>query len=282
MRYAEPETVEEGVTLLASTEHSRCIAGGATLVAMMNAGHIAPAMLVSLHRMRELFTLTESADGLWLGAMMSHRVVAAETRLRGAMEVVRSAAGQLAHPSIRNMGTIGGSVCLADPSTEMPVALVAASARVEIAGPGGRRLVPVEDVLVDRFKTSLRHGEIVTRILIPRGVEGAVGHHLRFSRVSGDYPTVSLSLILAMQGDTCSHVRVVVGSCGPVPLHVAAADQRLIHTALGEEDVAAAGQLLAHAASPIDDVRGSAEYRRMLIPRLLGRALTQARELAHV
>ncbi|WP_257452781.1 FAD binding domain-containing protein [Archangium lipolyticum] len=282
MRYAEPETVEEGVSLLSSTEHSRCIAGGATLVAMMNAGHIAPAMLVSLHRMRELFAITESADGLWLGAMTPHRVVAAETRLRGSMGVVRSAAGQLAHPSIRNMGTIGGSVCLADPSTEMPVALVAASARVEIAGSGGRRIVPIEDVLVDRFKTSLGRGELVTRILIPRGIEGAVGHHLRFSRVSGDYPTVSISLTLSMQGDRCVHASVVVGSCGPVPLHVAAADQRLLHTPLGEEDVAAAGQLLASAAAPIDDVRGSAEYRRMLIPRLLGRALSQARELAHV
>jgi carbon-monoxide dehydrogenase medium subunit len=273
--------VEEGVSLLAATEQARCLAGGASLVAMMHEGHPAPALLVSLHRIQELSSTTETPEGLWLGAMVRHRTLATDTRLRGAMQVVRSAAGQLAHPAIRNMATIGGSVALADPSTELPVALVAASARVEVAGPRGRRLVPVEDIFVDRFKTSLARDELVTRIFVPRGTPGAVGHHLRFSRVSGDYPTVSISLVLAMDGDTCRQARVVVGSCGPVPLHVDAADQRLVGTRLGERDVAEAGRLLANAAAPIDDVRGSAEYRRMLIPRLLGRALALSRELAH-
>ncbi|MBN1210663.1 MAG: xanthine dehydrogenase family protein subunit M [Myxococcaceae bacterium] len=281
MRYAEPQTVEEGVSLLAATEHARCLAGGASLVAMMHAGHPAPGMLISLHRIQELSSTTETPEGLWLGAMLRHRAVAADTRLRGAMQVVRSAAAQLAHPAIRNMATIGGSVGLADPSAELPVALVAASARVEVAGPAGRRTLPVEELFVDRFKTSLARDELVTRIFVPRGTQGAVGHHLRFSRVSGDYPTVSLSLVLAMEGDTCRQARVAVGSCGPVPLHVDAADQRLVGTRLGEQDVAEAGRLLANAAAPVDDVRGSAEYRRMLIPRLLGRALTLAREHAH-
>lgn len=282
MRYAEPETVEEGVSLLAATEHARCLAGGASLVAMMHAGQLAPEMLVSLHRIQELSTLTETPEGIWLGAMLRHRTLASEARLRGAMAVVRSAAGQLAHPVIRNMATIGGSVGLADPSTELPVALVAASAQVEIAGPKGRRLLPIEEFFVDRFRTSLARGELVTRVFVPKGSDGAVGHHLRFSRVSGDYPTVSISLVLAMDGDTCRQVRVAVGSCGPKPLHLDAADRRLVGSRLGEADVAEAGQLLAQAAAPIDDVRGTAEYRRLLIPRLLGRALSQAREHAHV
>ncbi|HYI00407.1 xanthine dehydrogenase family protein subunit M [Hyalangium sp.] len=281
MRYAEPETVEEGVSLLAATEQARCLAGGASLVAMMHAGQVAPPMLISLHRIPELSTITEAADGIWLGAMVRHRTVASDVRLRGAMEVVRSAAGQLAHPAIRNMATIGGSVGLADPSTELPVALVAAAARVEIAGPRGRRIVPIEELFVDRFKTSLARGELVTRIFVPQGLSEAVGHHLRFSRVSGDYPTVSISLVLTLEGDTCRQARVAVGSCGPVPLHVDAADQRLVGSRLAEEDVAEAGRILAHAAVPMDDVRGTAEYRRMLIPRLLGRALSLAREHAH-
>lgn len=274
--------MEEGLADLATTEDARCLAGGASLVSMMNAGRAAPGMLVSLHRIPELSGITETGDGLWLGAMCTHRSVAAEVRLRGAMEVVRSAASQLAHPAIRNMATVGGSLCLADPQTELPVALVAASARVEVAGPSGRRLIPVDALIIDRFRTSLARGELVTRVFVPRGVDGAVGHHLRFSRVSADYPTVSISLVLAMEGDRCRHARVVVGSCGPVPLHVDAADQRLVGTRLEPADVAEAGRLLAQAASPLDDVRGSAEYRRMLIPRLLGRALSQARERAHV
>jgi carbon-monoxide dehydrogenase medium subunit len=273
--------VEEGVSLLAATEHARCLAGGASLVAMMHAGHPAPAMLVSLHRIQELSSITETPEGVWVGAMVRHRALAADARLRGAMQVVGSAAEQLAHPAIRNMATLGGSLGLADPNTELPVALVAAQARAEVAGPSGRRIVPVEALFVDRFRTSLDRAELITRVFIPRGTEGAVGRHLRFSRVSGDYPTVSISLVLAMEGTTCRQARVVVGCCGPVPLHVAAADQRLVGTRLGEQDVAEAGQLLAQAAAPVDDVRGSAEYRRLLIPRLLGRALSLSREHAH-
>jgi carbon-monoxide dehydrogenase medium subunit len=135
---------------------------------------------------------------------------------------------------------------------------------------------------VGAFQTSLGKGELLTRVFLPRGLGGAVGHHLRFSRVSADYPTVSVSLVLAMDGDTCSHARVVLGSCGPVPLHVDAADAVLVGSRLEARDVAEAGRLLEQASAPLDDVRGSAEYRRMLIPRLLGRALSQARELAHV
>ncbi|QSQ20517.1 xanthine dehydrogenase family protein subunit M [Pyxidicoccus parkwayensis] len=280
MRYAEPRTVEEGLSLLATTEDARCLAGGASMVSLMNAGLASPGMLVSLHRIPELCTPTETPDGLWLGAMATHRAVATEARLRGAMEVVRSAASQLAHPAIRNMATLGGSLCLADPRTELPAALVAASARVEIAGPGGRRTLPVESFLVEAFRTALGRGELVTRVLVPRGLAGAVGHHLRFSRVAADYPTVSVSVVLAMDGDTCRQARVVLGSCGPVPLHMDAADRVLMGTRLEDADVAEAGRLLVRASAPLDDVRGSAEYRRLLIPRLLGRALSQARELA--
>lgn len=282
MRYAEPGTVEAALAEFSTHEDAHCLAGGASLVAMMNAGRVAPGMLVSLHRIPELATTTETGDGLWLGAMCTHRAVAAEARLRGAMAVVRSAASQLAHPAIRNMATLGGSVCLADPHTELPAALVAASARVEVASPAGRRVVPVESLLRGGFRTSLQRGELVTRVFLPRGTEGAVGHHLRFSRVASDYPTVSLSVVLAMDGDTCRQARVVVGACGPVPLHVDAADQRLVGTRLEAADVAEAGQLLARAATPPEDVRGSADYRRLLIPRLLGRALAQARERTHV
>ena len=277
MRYEEPETVEEGISLLSTTENARCLAGGAMLVALMNAGRVQPELLVGLHRIQELYLTTTTADEVWIGAMTSIRSLAADTRLRGAMRVVRSAARQLAHPGIRNMATIGGSVSLANPDTELPGALVAAAARVEVAGPTGRRIVPVDDIFVDRFQSSLAPGEIVTRISIPTGMNGAVGHHLRLSRVAGDYPTVSISLVLALDKDTCTYARVVAGSCAPVPLHADAADQRLVGSTLENEDIAEAGRILANASSPIDDVRGTAEYRRKLIPRLLGRAIFQAR-----
>ncbi|HWN68923.1 MAG TPA: xanthine dehydrogenase family protein subunit M [Haliangium sp.] len=281
MRYEEPETVEEAVSLLTATPGGRCLAGGAVVVALMNAGAIAPDLLVSLRRLAGLAGISETSDGVRIGAMTSHATVAADARLAGAMAVVRSAASQIAHPPVRNMATLGGSVCLADPDSDLPGALIAAAAQAEITGSTGPRTIPIEQVFVGRYQTSLAPGEILTGVSIPGGPAGAAGVHVKFSRVDGDYATVSISLVLAMNGATCSHARVAVGSCGPTPIHVDAADARLIGSTLGDGDIAAAAAILVAAANPIDDVRGSAEYRRMLIPRLLGRAISRAREQAH-
>lgn len=282
MRYEEPETLAEAVSLLSATPNARCLAGGGVVVASLNANLIEPELLVGLRRLGELFGIAETADGVRVGPMTNHATLAADARLSGAMAVVRSAASQIAHPPIRNMATIGGSICTADPDADLPGALVAAAAQVEVVGPSGSRSLAIEDVFIGRFQTSLAHDEILTGISIPRGVAGAVGHHLKFSRVDGDYATVSISLVLAMDGNLCSYARVAVGSCGPVPVHAAAADQRLIGSPLGSTDIAEAAQFLVDAASPVDDVRGSAEYRRLLIPRLLGLAVSRAREQANV
>lgn len=281
MRYEEPETLAEAVSLLTATPNARCLAGGGQ-VALLNAGIIEPTLLVGLRRLPELFGIAETATGVRIGPMTNHATLAADARLSGAMAVVRSAASQIAHPPIRNMATIGGSICTADPDSDLPGALVAAAAQVEVIGPAGSRTLAIQDVFVGRFQTSLARDEILTSISLPRGVDGAVGHHLKLSRVDGDYPTVSISLVLAMDGATCSYARVAVGSCGPVPVHEDAADQRLIGSSLGNTDIAEAAQILVDAASPVDDVRGSAEYRRLLIPRLLGLAVSRAREQAHV
>ncbi len=282
MRYEEPETLAEAVSLLTATPNARCLAGGGVVVASLNANIIEPELLVGLRRLAELFGIAETAGGVRIGPMTNHTTLAADGRLSGAMAVVRSAASQIAHPPVRNMATIGGSICTADPDADLPGALVAAAAQVEVVGPAGSRTLAIEDVFVGRFQTSLAQDEILTGIAIPRGVIGAVGHHLKFSRVDGDYATVSISLVLAMDGDTCSYARVAVGSCGPVPVHADAADQRLIGSTLGSTDIAEAAQILVDAANPVDDVRGSAEYRRLLIPRLLGLAVSRAREQANV
>jgi len=282
MRYEEPETLAEAVSLLTATPNARCLAGGGVVVASLNANIIDPELLVGLRRLAELFGIAETAGGVRIGPMTNHTTLAADERLSGAMAVVRSAASQIAHPPVRNMATIGGSICTADPDADLPGALVAAAAQVEVVGPAGSRTLAIEDVFVGRFQTSLAHDEILTGVVVPRGVDGAVGHHLKFSRVEGDYATVSISLVLAMDGNTCSYARVAVGSCGPVPVHADAADQRLIGSTLGSTDIAEAAQILVDAANPVDDVRGSAEYRRLLIPRLLGLAVSRAREQANV
>ena len=278
MIYLEPESVPEAVAALAGDEDARCLAGGQTLMAMMNADLIAPSTLVGLWRIAGLHDIAESDGVLRIGAMVTHTRVADEGRLRGARAVVRDAARQIAHPAVRNRGTIGGAICHADPQADLPGALVAAGAHIEIASPEGVRTAPVDDFFVDYLETSLEPGEMLTAVLIPEGPQEAVGAHLKFSRTDGDYAIVSVSSVIAMQTGICSYARVVVGSAGPAPLHLDDVDALLTGSGLDDEVLQRAGDLLAAAADPVDDVRGSSDYRRMLVPGLLKRAVGAARE----
>ena len=276
--YLEPESVPEAVAVLAGDEDARCLAGGQTLVAMMNADLVAPSALVGLRRIAGLHEVTECEGVLRIGAMVTHTRVAGEERLTGARAVVRDAARQIAHPAVRNRGTIGGALCHADPQADLPGALVAAGAHVEIASGEGVRTAPVEEFFVDYLESSLEPGEMLTAVLIPTGPPGAVGTHLKFSRTDGDYAIVSISSVVAMQDGVCSFAKIVVGSAGPAPLHLDAADALLTGSGLDEAVLLRAGEILAAAADPVDDVRGSSDYRRLLIPGLLARAVGAARE----
>ena len=278
MIYLEPESVPEAVAVLAGDEDARCLAGGQTLVAMMNADLVEPSTLVGLRRIAGLNEIDGTEGVLRIGAMVTHTRLADEERLVGARAVVKDAARQIAHPAVRNRGTIGGALCHADPQADLPGALVAAGAHVELASTEGVRTAPVDGFFVDYLESSLEPGEMLTAVLIPEGPEGAVGAHLKFSRTDGDYAIVSVSSVVAMQAGVCSYARVVVGSAGPAPLHLDEADALLTGSGLDDAVLLKAGELLAAAADPVDDVRGSSDYRRLLIPGLLARAVGAARE----
>lgn len=276
--YHRPATVEEAVALLAGTEGARCLAGGATLVAMMNARLAEPKALVSLAGIAELSGVSAKPDGgLRIGAMTRHRETAAEKRLAGTLAVLRSAARQIANPPVRNMGTIGGSIAFADPAADYPPALVAAGAEIEIAGPAGRRRVKAEDFFVDWYETALGAGELVAAVHLPPPQAG-VGVYRKFARVAGDFAIVSVALAAA-RGERGLALRVAVGGCGPKPIHLPEVDAMLA-TAFGDAGAArAAGERIAAASDPVDDTRATAGYRRLLVPRLLADTVAEAKSL---
>ena len=270
--FHRPRTVDEAVALLAADDGARPISGGATLVAMLNARVLEPSALVSLAGIAELQGISRlDGGGLRIGAFTRHRDTAACPLLVGTAAVLREAAGQIANATVRNMGTIGGSISFADPGLDYPPALVAADATIEIAGSAGRRQVPAREFFVDWYVTALEPGEIVTAVLLapPRRVR--VGVYVKHSRVSGDYATASVAACLQADG----RMRVVIGGCGPTPLADDGADTAL-SSSRDDATIAQAGAALQSLADPLDDVRGSADYRRQLIPRLLLRAVRAA------
>lgn len=278
MRFHQPETVDDALKLLADDEDARCIAGGATLVAMMNADLIAPSALVSLRSIDELKAIDRGNDGsVRIGAMAKHKAVASFDSFDPGQAVVQEAAQVIGHPAIRNMGTIGGSISHADAAADYPAALAAADAAIEIAGANARREVGATDFFVDYLETALEPGEIVVGVRLPASPDAASAY-AKFARVEGDFATVSVAAVVAMDGATCRDIRLAVGACAAAPVRVAAAEDQLKGSGLTDDEIDQASAAIVEACDPVSDFRGSAEYRLALVPVMLRRAIAKAKQ----
>ncbi len=278
MELHRPTDLADAIRLLAEEPEARPLAGGASLVAMMNARLVEPSALVSLAQIPGLSGISEAGDGaLRIGAMTRHRETASDMRLTGGRSILRRAASRIANPVVRNMGTIGGSIALADPAADYPAALVCLDAAIEIAGPAGARRVAARHFFTGWYQTALAPGEMVTAVLLPAAPTGSVGVYRKLARIAGDFAIVSVALMLGAEGDRCTTLRVAVGACGPAPLRLPEFEEKLVGRPLDALDIGALGRALAWISDPVDDVRGSAAYRRRVIPRLVTDAYERAR-----
>jgi aerobic carbon-monoxide dehydrogenase medium subunit len=279
IEYHEPHTLEDALRHLRDVEGARCIAGGQTLVAMLNAALIEPTALVSLARISELGAISREEDGsLRLGATVTHESVSNSEIICRDFSLIAATARAIAHPPIRSFGTIGGAVAHGDPSSDYPGALVASDARIEIAGMHGRRIAPAAEFFQDYLTTELEPAEIVTAVIVPAPPQGTRSDYFKFVRVDGDYATVSVAVLLGCRKDVCSHIAVALGAVGPRPVRDRVAEAALIGKALTDEALDELGNTLAAACDPVDDVRGSAAYRRGLVPKLVSRAVNTLRQ----
>jgi carbon-monoxide dehydrogenase medium subunit len=271
-----PQTIEEAVGLLVQHEGARCISGGATLVAMMNAGLVEPTALISLRQIPRLSGIAREGDGrVRIGAMTRHVDTATSKCFEDGQRVVPYAAVRIANRVVRNMGTMGGSISFADPAADYLAALTAAEATIDIASPEGGRSLPIDAFVTDWYTTALAPDEIVTSITVPAVPPGSIGHYEKLARVSGDFAIVSIAIMAKLEGDVCTFVRIAVGGCGPAPLRLREAEALLEGTSLSPALISEAGRMLVSISDPVDDVRASAEYRRTVLPRLLLKAISQ-------
>ena len=276
-QFHAPERLDEAIGLLAADDEARPLAGGQTLVAMLNADLLRPRALISLHRIAALKGIERRADGsLRVGAMTTHSGLALSAELRGAHRLLAEAAGRIGHEAIRNRGTIGGAVAHADPSADYPAALVALEAEIEIEGPRGRRKLPVHQFFQGFLTTALEQGELVTGIVLPPGPAKVATRFEKLARVEGDFATASVAVVLGLDAGRVTSARLALGGCGSVPVRSFEAEKAVVGQAPGDTVFSQAGELLATAADPIDDVRGSAAYRRTIIPGLVARAIGAA------
>lgn len=262
--FHRPRSLDEALALLADGE-ARPLAGGQTLVPMLNLDLLQPSAIVTLRHVAELQGIGRQADGsVRIGAMATHAMLADSRDFMAGQTVIPDAARQIAHPAVRNFGTIGGACAHGDPAGDWPAALVAANAMFHAAGPAGARTIAADAFFAHFLTTALQPGELLTHITVPP-LPGR-GLHRRLSRVDGDYATLSVACVAAP-----AQVRIAIGSCGPRPLHSAAAD-----AAFSTGDLDRGCALLLDLADPIGDVRGSAAYRRRILPVLVKRTLVEA------
>ena len=263
MDYVAPETVADACRAL-DADGSHCLAGGQSLVAMMNLGLATPERLVSLRRITELRGVAPTPDGgLRIGAMTTHAELADLAPDSPATTLLAQAARVVAYPAVRNRGTLGGSIALADPAADYPVALVAIDAVIELVSATGRRNVPAREFFRGMFDTVLTRSEIVAAVRMPRSPEGAGAAYEKLSLVAGDFAILSVA---AIAGDD---LRVAIGGYAMTPLLVAGLDPA------GEVREQAAREL-ARLPAPPGDQRASTGYRRRVAPELVRRAVHAA------
>lgn len=276
-KYQRANTVEEGIEQLTELgDEAKLLAGGQSLVAMMNFRLVRPSALVDITPIPDLQYLEPDGEGLKVGALTPHRWIEEmeDPDLLEDFSVLKEAARWVGHYPIRTLGTFGGSIAHADPSAEWCMLAVLLDAEIVAVGPEGERVIPASDFFQGFFMTALEPDEMVVEVRFPEPAPHASIQE--FARRAGDFAIVSAAVTLDVRDKECHSARVVLGGVSDVPLRVPEAERVLERGDISRVAFDEAGQEAAKAIDPPSDVHGDADYRRDLSAVLVRRALTEA------
>jgi carbon-monoxide dehydrogenase medium subunit len=277
-----PTTVAEAVAQLAETDGARPLGGGTDLWIKLDRGAVpTPTRLVVLQRVAGYDDVQLDGGGLRLGGGVTLATIAADPRVREAAPALAAAAGAMASPQVRSRGTIGGNLCNASPAADLMPPLLVHEAEAIVAGPGGERRVGVAALLTGPGKTSLRRGEIVTAVVVPRLPAAARSGYIKHQvGVCGGLSIVSVAVAVTVDEATglCTSARVALGAVAPTPVRAPEAEAALVGRPLDQASVAAAAAAASGDCLPIDDVRASCDHRHRMVEVLLPRVIRAALE----
>jgi aerobic carbon-monoxide dehydrogenase medium subunit len=280
--YYRARSVGEAVALLAELgDEAKILAGGLSLVPMMNFRLARPAALVDVTRIEGLSYLRADpagSGGLRIGALTTHRAVelSRDPAVVAGFGVLPRSARWIGHYPIRSRGTFGGSIAHADPASEWCLLAVLLDAQVVLTGPGGQRAVPAGEFFQGYYTTAADPDEMITELWFPRPSPRAV--LTEFAPRQGDFAVVAAAVSVDIQDGTCRSGRVVLGGVGPLPVEVDAG--ALAGQPAAARTWQAMGEHAAGQIDPPDDTHGSGQYRRTLAATLVSRALAEASQLA--
>jgi aerobic carbon-monoxide dehydrogenase medium subunit len=284
--YVAPRSLDEAVEALGQRgDQAKILAGGQSLVPLLNLRLASPAALVDINRVRELDYLKPSNGSVVIGALTRQSALERSDLVAERLPLVREALDYVGHPAIRHRGTIGGSLAHADPAAELPAVMLALEASVVARGPKGTRTVPAHELYVGFLTTSLAADELLTEVQVPAlepdPAPGTGSAFVELARRYGDFAICGAAAIVGLDPNgRCQRVRLALCGVGPAPIRAAAAEQLLVGERPEPSAIDAAAQRVASEVDPQSDVHGSAEYRRRMAVVMSRRALQRAAERA--
>ena len=281
--YAPDSLAEACESLERYGSKAKILSGGTDVISKMKSGLLSPEVLISLKKLEELTKIDYiPGKGVVIGARATHNDLVNSTLLNEKYLSVSEAAHHMAANQIRNIGTVGGNLCNAVPSADLPPILIALGATLKLVGSQGERTLLLEDFFTGPLKTVIAQDEILTEIVIPdQATTGS--HYIKFGlRRSGALAVVGLAVAVTVTGQILTKARITIGAAAPTPMRAREAEDFLRGKSISDDLLAEAGVIAAGESKPISDIRGSAEYRRDLVRVFTKRALHKAINEGHV
>jgi carbon-monoxide dehydrogenase medium subunit len=277
MEYFEAKTVDEASRFLREHPEARVLAGGASLVVLLKNGLIRPSHLVNLKTIPGLNAIEQAEGCLRIGALNRHGDILSSPAIRKICPLLPEAASKIASPPIRNMGTIGGNLCHADPAADFPPSLIALGAKAKLVSDEGERTVPVEKLFVGYYETVLSPTEILAEISIPSLNRRSSGSYVTLDQVTNGVSIVGVAAVVGLADDgSCAFAGIGLGGVAPTPLKVERAKEILVGRKIRDADIECAAEEARTICNPTGNSFASAEYRREMVRVLTKRALRDA------
>ena len=279
--YHAPTTLEAALALLA--EHGddcKVLAGGQSLVPAMNVRLARPAHLVDINGIEALDGIREEAGELVVGALARHAALETSPLVRERCPLLAAAARHIGHYAIRQRGTIGGSLCHADPAAEWPLVAVLLDAEIDVVGPAGSRSVPAASFIQSIYTTDLEDEELLVQVRLPLPAPGEGWSYRQFSRRAGDFAIVAVGTTIWVTQGRVAALRLALGGVEDRPLRLTALEGAEIGASPGEDWAARVAESAVDAVDPVADPHASGELRRDLIRALVPAALVEALDRA--
>ena len=276
--YFDPSTVREAVELLQRhSEDAKILAGGQSLIPMMNFRVARPKVLIDINKVKELDYIREEKDELVVGSLVRERALEVSPVVAKKCPILAGAISQIGHLPVRTRGTIGGSLVHADPSAEIPVVICALGGRMKVVGPAGERTLSAEEFSLTYLTSALEPGEILVEVRIPTLPANTGWSFMELNRRHGDFGIVVVASILFMENkETCRKASIALGGVAPTPLRAAEAEKTLSGRKLTEELIKQASTKASEATQPESDYHASAEYRKDMARVFTQRSLQEA------